>query len=216
MPPKDLSSRHAQMRIRIAQLAARLMAEHGIRDFALAKRKAARQLGAPESHSLPANDEIEAALRAYQSLYRPDEHRLLLQALRRQALEVLQTLQRFEPVLVGGVLNGTVCRHTDIEIELYADSSKDFEQYLLNEGIEFKVKDHNGQCVYLLYSEPADVWVRILPADSRHAGGRNRQDGPRRMNARQLSQLLKNDAMAGGDPGLSCGSGVGLLPDLSA
>lgn len=196
MPPKDLSPRHAQMRIRIAQQAARLMAEHGIRDYALAKRKAARQLGAPESHSLPGNDEIEAALRAHQNLYRPDEHRLLLQALRRQALEALLALARFDPVLVGGVLNGTVSRHSDIEIELYADSSKEFEQYLLNEGIEFKVKDRNGQGVYLLYSEPADVWVRILPAENRHAGGR--KDGPRRMNARQLAQLLEDDAVAEG------------------
>ncbi len=202
MPPKDLSPRHAQMRIRIAQLAARLMAEHGIRDFALAKRKAARQLGAPESQSLPGNDEIEAALRAHQSLYRPDEHRHLLQALRRQALEVLQAFQRFDPLLVGGVLSGTVSRHSDIEIELYADSSKDFEQHLLNEGIEFKVKDRNGQGMYLLYSEPADVRVRILPAESRHAGGRNRQDGPRRMNARQLAQLLRDeDAVAEGSEG---------------
>lgn len=181
------------MRMRIAQLAAQLMAEHGIRDFALAKRKAARQLGAPESHSLPGNDEIEAALRAHQSLYRPDEHKVLLQALRRQALEVLLAFQRFEPVLVGGVLSGTVSRHSDIEIELYADSSKDFEQHLLNEGIEFKVKDRSGQRLYLLYSEPADVWVRILPVENRHAGGRNRQDGPRRMTARQLAQLLRDD-----------------------
>lgn len=198
MPPKDLSPRHAQMRIRIAQLAAQLMVEHGIRDFALAKRKAARQLGAPESHSLPGNDEIEAALRAHQSLYRPDEHRRLLQALRHQALEVLEALQRFDPVVVGGVLNGTVSRHSDIEIELYADSSKDFEQYLLNEGIAFKVKDRNGQGVYLLYSEPADVWVRILPAENRHAVGRNRQDGRRRMNARQLAQLLQDDVTPDG------------------
>ncbi len=184
------------MRQRIAQQAARLILEHGIRDYALAKRKAARQLGAPESHSLPGNDEIEAAVRAYQSLYRPDEHRLLLQTLRRQALAVLNALQRFEPVLVGGVLNGTVSQHSDIEIELYADSSKDFEQYLLNEGIAFKVKDRSGQSVYLLYSEPADVWVRILPTESRHASGRNRPDGPRRMTAKQLARLLEREAAA--------------------
>lgn len=195
MPPKDIPPRQAQMRARIAQLAARLMVEHGIRDFALAKRKAARQLGAPESHSLPGNDEIEAALRAHQSLYRPDEHRLWLQALRQQALAVLHALQRFDPVVVGGILNGTVSQHSDIEIELYADSSKDFERYLLNEGIAFKVKDRNGQSVYLLYAEPADVWVRILPTESRHASGRTRADGPRRMNAKQLAKLLQSEAM---------------------
>lgn len=199
MPPKDLSSRHARMRIRIAQLAAQLMAEHGIRDYALAKRKAARQLGAPGSHCLPGNDEIEAALRAHQSLYRRDEYECLLQALRRQALKTLQALAHFDPVLVGGVVNGTVSQHSDIEIELYTDSSKAFEQYLLNEGIEFKVKDRNGQSIYLLYSEPANVRVRILPTKDRHAGGR--KDAPRRMNARQLAKLLEDDATAEGDLG---------------
>ena len=49
-------------RERIAQTAARLIAEHGLTDWALAKRKAARQLMLPESAALPSNDEIEAAL----------------------------------------------------------------------------------------------------------------------------------------------------------
>ena len=63
------------MRARIAATAARIMAEDGIDDFALAKRKAARQLGAAETEALPANDEVEAELRAYRALYQPEEHR---------------------------------------------------------------------------------------------------------------------------------------------
>lgn len=196
MPPKELSPRHAQMRIRIAQLAAQLMLEHGIRDYGLAKRKAARQLGAPESNSLPGNDEIEAAQRAYLALYRADEHKAILRALREQALAVLESLARFDPVLVGGVLNGTASRYSDIEIELYADSSKEFEHHLLNAGIPFKVKDRGGSQVYLLHGEPADVWVRILPAVDRHAAGRSRQNGPRRMNAKQLAALLQTEEAA--------------------
>ncbi len=201
MPPKDLSPRHAQMRTRIAQLAARLMLEHGIRDYALAKRKAARQLGAPESQSLPGNDEIEAAIRQHQNLYRPDEHKRTLHTLRRQALGVLQAFARFDPVLVGSVVNGTASHHSDIEIELYAHSSKDFEQHLLNEGIAFKVKDRGGRIAYLLYAEPADVWVRILPMEARHAGARMGQDGPRRMNAKQLAQLLEQEDQPPPDQG---------------
>lgn len=186
------------MRLRIAQVAAQLMAEHGIRDYALAKRKAARQLGAADSHSLPGNDEIEAALRAYQALYNADEHRETLQALRHQALEVLRALERFAPVLVGSVLSGAASRHSDIEVEVYADSSKDFEQYLLNEGIDFKVKDKAGNSLYLLYSDPADVWVRVLPEEHRHANGRLRQDGPCRATAKQLAQLLDDAPQSSG------------------
>src|SRR5262249_44680340 len=62
------------MRARIAAAAARIMAEDGVDDFALAKRKAARSLGASETEALPANDEIEAELRAYRDLYQPEEH----------------------------------------------------------------------------------------------------------------------------------------------
>ena len=54
------TNRQTDMRARIAAAAARLMAEDGIDDFALAKRKAARQLGASDTESLPRNDEIEA------------------------------------------------------------------------------------------------------------------------------------------------------------
>src|SRR5947207_13592319 len=43
--PKESKFKQQQMRMRIAAAAARLMAEDGLEDFALAKRKAARQLG---------------------------------------------------------------------------------------------------------------------------------------------------------------------------
>jgi hypothetical protein len=197
MRQKELASRYAQMRQRIAQLAAQLVAEHGIRDFSLAKRKAARQLGAPDSHSLPSNEEIEAELKAYHALYIPDEHKTVIGSLRRQALQVLQTLERFDPVLVGGVLNGTASRHSDIEIEIYTDSSKEFEQYLLNHSIDYKIQDRGGHLAYTLYAHPANVWVRILPPDSRYTLGRLRDDRPRRATAKQLAQLLQEDSADG-------------------
>ena len=49
----------------MAQLAARLMSEQGIRDFRIAKQKAAQHLGIDVRNSvLPKNSEIEAALAA--------------------------------------------------------------------------------------------------------------------------------------------------------
>ena len=49
----------------IAQQAARLMAEDGIHDYAYAKKKAGRQLGAHENSVLPTNAEIEEEIRLY-------------------------------------------------------------------------------------------------------------------------------------------------------
>src|SRR5205807_9771189 len=91
------SNRQTAMRARIAAAAARIMAEDGIDDFALAKRKAARRLGAAETQSLPANDEIEAELRAYRALYQSREHPQRIPELRRVARAVMPALGRFTP-----------------------------------------------------------------------------------------------------------------------
>ena len=52
----------------------KLIAEHGIADWSLAKRKAARQLMLPERDALPGDDEIEAALVDYHALFGGDAH----------------------------------------------------------------------------------------------------------------------------------------------
>src|SRR3954467_15651337 len=100
------SNRQTDMRARIAATAARIMAEDGVDDFALAKRKAARQLGAADTHALPRNDEIEDELRAYRQLYQAGEHPELVEELRRVALQAMQALERFHPYLTGPVLSG--------------------------------------------------------------------------------------------------------------
>src|SRR6267378_5555765 len=100
------SNRQTAMRTRIAAAAARIMAEDGVDDFALAKRKAARQLGALDTQALPSNDEIEAELRAYRALYQADDHPRLIGELRRIALDAMQALEQFNPYLTGPVLKG--------------------------------------------------------------------------------------------------------------
>src|ERR1043165_2496527 len=100
------SNRQTDMRARIAAAAALLMAEDGIDDFALAKRKAAKQLGAADTEALPANDEIEAELRAYLALYQAEEHPERIEELRRLALDAMLALEHFHPYLTGPVLKG--------------------------------------------------------------------------------------------------------------
>ena len=56
-------TRTRERRHRLANEAARLMAEGGIRDFHQAKLKAAARLGIHDDASLPRNREIEDALR---------------------------------------------------------------------------------------------------------------------------------------------------------
>jgi len=125
-------------RSRIAHFAARLMAEDGIEDYALAKRKAARQAGAADSRQLPTNEEVDAALRAYQQLYHEDEHRTRLQQLREKAVKAMRELAHFNPHLTGSVLNGNAGKYADINLQLFTENAKAVEHYLIDRRISYK------------------------------------------------------------------------------
>jgi hypothetical protein len=144
--PRDGNRKQSQMRARIAAAAARLMAEDGIDDFALAKRKAARQLGAADTQSLPANDEIEAELRAYQTLYQGEEQRERIHELRAVALEAMRSLADFNPYLAGPVLKGTAGRYADIDLQLFTDDLKAVELFLLNRNLVYAVSEQRHYC----------------------------------------------------------------------
>lgn len=131
------------MRNRIAAQAARLMAEGGSDDFALAKRKAARQLGAPDSQSLPGNEEIEAELRIYRQLYQGDAHAALILNLRRKALAAMRFFEKYDPYLTGGVLKGSAGVNSVINVQLFAANEKELELFLLNRAIPFEVTEES-------------------------------------------------------------------------
>lgn len=129
------------MRARIAATAARVMAEDGIDDFALAKRKAARRLGAPETEAMPTNDEVETELRAYRALYQAGEHEQIIAELRAVALDAMQALAEFHPYLTGPVLKGIAGAYSEIDLQLFPDSAKDVEMFLLNRNIPFATRE---------------------------------------------------------------------------
>ena len=125
----------------IAAAAARIMAEEGIDDFALAKRKAARRLGAADSAALPGNDEIEAELRDYLALYQAEEHPERIVELRHVALEAMRALERFSPYLTGPVLAGLAGPYAEIELQLFPESSKEVELFLLDLDVAYDASD---------------------------------------------------------------------------
>jgi len=135
------SGARGAMRARIAAAAARIMAEEGIDDFALAKRKAARRLGAVASEALPANAEIEAELRDYRALYQAEEHPERITELRRVALEAMRALEQFSPYLTGPVLAGLAGPYAEIDLQLFPASSKEVELFLLDRNLAYEASD---------------------------------------------------------------------------
>jgi predicted nucleotidyltransferase len=136
--PKDRSRRDLNLRRHLAYLAARLMAEDGGLDYASAKWKAARQAGLSDDRLLPDNQEIELALREYQSLYQRDEQPAQLRRLREVAVKVMRKLEEFRPVLVGSVLSGTAGHRSDVNLQLYTDDAKMLTLFLLNRQMRFE------------------------------------------------------------------------------
>jgi len=143
--PKDNRLKQQHMRSRIAAAAARIMAEDGIEDFALAKRKAARQLGADATHALPDNSEVEEALRTHQSLYQESEQRERIRHLRLSALTAMEALSAWRPHLCGSVLKGTAGRYSAVDLQLFTDDGKSIELYFLNRGLRYEVSEHQRQ-----------------------------------------------------------------------
>lgn len=133
-------------RSRIAHLAARLMAEDGIEDFAAAKRKAARQVGIADTRQLPTNEEIEAALRTHYTLYSGAAHVECLRELRERALDVMHGLARFNPYLTGSVLTGTAGKYADINLQLYTDEGKDVELFLIDRDTVYRAGERRLWC----------------------------------------------------------------------
>jgi hypothetical protein len=126
---------HNHMRQHLAQRAAQILLESGTRDFQSAKQKAAQQLGAADTKSLPSNPEIESALIEYQRLFRANSQPENLQHLRQVSIEAMQFLSAFNPRLVGSVLSGTADKHSIIRIHLFAETVESVGFYLQDKQI---------------------------------------------------------------------------------
>ena len=130
-----MNVKQVHARQRVAHEAARLMVEHGIRDYHLAKRKAAGRLRMSDSRDLPRNDEIEREREAYQRLFRGEEFTGHVSALRKCALDAMRLLHGFRPRLVGPVLSGTADRHSEICLHLFSDPPEAVAMFLLDHRI---------------------------------------------------------------------------------
>ena len=132
------SRKDQQMRLRLAQEAARILIDSGSRDFALAKRKAAEHLSAHDTRQMPSNLEIEQAVAEYQRLFRSHSQPQHLQQLREAAYEAMQFFGDFEPRLVGPVLTGTADINTAISLHVFTDTPEEISLLLLERHIPFE------------------------------------------------------------------------------
>lgn len=179
---KEFNHRRDLMREQLAHQAAKLMAEDGITDHAYAKRKAAKQLGAIDTHHLPSNEEIDIALRSFRILFQGEKHSTVLRELRQEALKNMKLLAEFHPYLTDSVLTGLAGENSDINIMLFSDDAKAVLLFLLKHNIDFedgewkvRLNGHEESVPSYTLTGPTGVQshIIVLPEKARHSGSRH-------------------------------------------
>ncbi len=210
------------LKTEIAANAARLIAEEGC-DYATAKRRAWRELtgGDRAPRALPDNALVESELRRYLQTFAADTQPELLRRRRELALRLMHWLARFDPWLVGAVLNGTATGHSGITLHLFTDNAKDVEYFLIDHGIRYEVDEAEDAMELIGFTVrpgfgagadappdtggPVEVVLRVLDPRAQRVAPRARAEDPGlhpvagrgRASAVMLQQLL---AAAGAAP----------------
>lgn len=197
--------RSENLRLALAQEAARVMAEHGIRDFLAAKRKAAERFGVVDSAVLPKNTEIEAALAQYQRLFAAESHAQLLLSQRYVAVQAMRCFADFAPRLVGPVLSGTATAHCDVQLHVFADTAEAVLINLMDRSIPHEVTERRVKMsVERVLAYPAVRFVlddqaveaTVFPADGIRQAPVSPVDGKpmRRANLAEVEALIDASA----------------------
>ena len=194
-----------QTRLRVAQEAARLISEGGLRDYHQAKLKAASRLGVVDELSLPANSSIDEALREYQRLFGGPQQPRVLRRLRESAREAMTFFAAHEPRLVGAVLEGTADEHSAVCLHLYSDHPDAIAEQLREYGIPWQEQTRrlrldrtNTQEFPTLVFRAGDAAIdlTLLPFDLLRQAPLDRisEKPMQRATLAALDALLENDA----------------------
>ena len=193
------TTRSQQLRIRVAQRAAMLIAEHGIRDYQLAKRKAAEQLRLDINSCMPANDEVEFALREYQQLFDAHNTASRLDDLKSSAIECMQIFVEFDPLLTGRIVQGTATAHTPITLHIFCDNPRVIATLLMDKEFEFDVSEkrlrvnsemHNDYPCFVFDYNDNKVELLVLPHQLQRQAPLSKENA-KPMKRLNLSHLLQ-------------------------
>ena len=156
----------------IANLAARMIMEEGVKDYFFAKKKAARSLGFDEDVSLPTNMQIDKAIEEFHKIYNQDIGIDFLEHFKSHALNIMKMFKNFRPHLMNKLSEGIIPKFPEIKINLFADNIKDIEYVLLNSEIPYefsetktniKAKKNSIKSIPTIYldSHPIPTEVRV-------------------------------------------------------
>ena len=122
----------------LAQEAARIIVEQGIRDYRIATLKAAERLGMNTRGARPRNAEIELAISNHHALFGGESHADFLRQMREVAVSAMDLLAEFAPRLIGPVLQGTADENSAVNLHVFSDSPESVAMYLSDSGVNYR------------------------------------------------------------------------------
>ena len=205
--PKKTPNDDDRDRQLLAQEAARIIVDQGLRDYRIAKTKAAERLGMNSRGALPGNTEIEQAIAEHLLLFGGESHAGFLRELRSTALLAMRLLEDFTPRLVGPVLAGTADDNSAINLHVFADSSEVVALFLAEQGFtcrlyERRLKSRRGRNIqpdiipgYEFKFEGEPVEATVFPIDGIRQAPLSPIDGKpmRRADEKGVWALLEAD-----------------------
>ena len=187
----------------IAQEAARIIVNHGVRDYRVAKQKAADRLGINGRGSLPGNAEIEVAVAEHLKLFGGESHADHLRLMRVAALSAMEMLSAFEPRLVGPVLVGTADHNSAVNLHVFADSPEIVAMELTGLGLtvrpyERRLKSRRNRSEtyagFEFHHNHSVIQATVFPVDGLRQAPMSPIDGKpmKRVDSAGVQQLLEH------------------------
>jgi len=187
----------------VAQEAARIIVDHGVRDYRLAKQKAAERLGIGSRGSLPGNAEIEAAVAEHLQIFGRESHADHLRLMRMAALSAMKLLAQFTPRLVGPVLAGTADENSAVNLHVFTDNAEAVAMELTDIGVNFRpyerrLKSRRNQVEtyagFEFHHSNSAIQATVFPVDGIRQAPMSPIDGKpmKRVAADGVQQLLEH------------------------
>jgi len=197
------SSRDSQsLRRRVAREAAFLIYTSQEMEYKQAKLRAAEILGA---RTLPSNREVAEELDAIAAELEGQSRLERLLRMRREALEIMQCLDLYNPRLIGSVWRGVIHKNSDIDIVVFSQSPEEVTRRLQDEGFNISsveevviTKRGNKQSsfhvsVSLTSGDKAEIVIRSPDEETKVERCEIYGDIIKGLNIDQLKNLLEKD-----------------------
>jgi hypothetical protein len=131
------------LRTELAQAAAAYVADHGL-DYGAAKTRAIQERVGRErlpTQDIPDSVDIDQALREHLDLFDPQGHQARVKSLRDAAIRAMELLDEFTPLVTGAAWKGLASEQAFVHLQLFPESSKEIEYFLMNRDIAFELTE---------------------------------------------------------------------------